>query len=44
MFGFVTCNNLATVNISCKIRTVLLYGCEVSKDGMAVSANFKRLK
>jgi len=43
---FVTCNNLAKSNISYKIRTVptLLYGSEVSKDGMTVSANFRLLK
>jgi len=43
---FVTCNNLAKVNISYKIRILptLLHGSEVSKDGMTVSADFRLFK
>jgi hypothetical protein len=43
---FVTCNNLAKVNISYKIRilSTLLHGSEVSKDGMTVSADFRLFK
>jgi len=43
---FVTCNNLAKVNIAYKIRTLatLLYGSEVSKDGLTVSAGFRLFK